>query len=119
MPGASHAACTVEMASVTRGVEVAVVDEVQMLGDGSRGHAFTRALLGLPAATLHLCGDAAALPLLRQLVADAGAATCCPPQSGVTECQALYPLECRENPFDHLSRRGPQHAHEGWQPCSN
>ncbi|KAK9917692.1 hypothetical protein WJX75_007248 [Coccomyxa subellipsoidea] len=72
VPGARHAACTVEMASVTRTVEVAVVDEIQMLADGSRGHAFTRALLGLPAATLHLCGDAAALPLLRQLIADAG-----------------------------------------------
>lgn len=72
MPGARHAACTVEMASVTRAVDVAVVDEVQMLADGGRGHAFTRALLGLPARTLHLCGDAAVLPLLRQLVADAG-----------------------------------------------
>lgn len=70
--GARHVACTVEMASVTRAVDVAVVDEVQMLADAGRGHAFTRALLGLPARTLHLCGDAAALPLLRQLVADAG-----------------------------------------------
>ncbi|BDA48563.1 ATP-dependent RNA helicase SUV3L, mitochondrial [Coccomyxa sp. Obi] len=72
VPGARHAACTVEMASVTRAVDVAVVDEVQMLADGGRGHAFTRALLGLPARTLHLCGDAAVLPLLCQLVADAG-----------------------------------------------
>ena len=55
-----------------------MVDEIQMLADGSRGHAFTRAILGLPAATLHLCGDAAALPLLRQLIADAGASTCLP-----------------------------------------
>ena len=71
--GASHAACTVEMASVSRPVECAVVDEVQMLGDPCRGHAFTRAILGLPARQLHVCGDEAVLPLLRQLIADAGA----------------------------------------------
>ena len=71
--GASHAACTVEMASVSRPVECAVVDEVQMLGDPCRGHAFTRAVLGLPARQLHVCGDAAVLPLLRRIIADAGA----------------------------------------------
>lgn len=72
VPGAAHAACTVEMASVSRPVDCAVVDEVQMVADASRGHAFTRAVLGLPARQLHLCGDGAALPLLRQLVEDAG-----------------------------------------------
>ena len=49
-----------------------VLDEVQMLGDESRGWAFTRALLGLPARTLHVCGDPAVLPLLRRIVAETG-----------------------------------------------
>ena len=53
-------------------VHVAVVDEIQMVADPSRGHSFTRAILGIPAHTLHVCGDPAALPLLRQLVQDAG-----------------------------------------------
>ena len=43
-----------------------------MLGDESRGWAFTRALLGLPARTLHVCGDPAALPLLERVVAETG-----------------------------------------------
>ena len=72
MAGAKHAACTVEMASVARPVDVAVVDEIQMVADSSRGHSFTRAILGIPAQTLHLCGDRAALPLLQQLVQDTG-----------------------------------------------
>jgi hypothetical protein len=84
--GAQHAACTVEMASVVRPVDVAVVDEVQMMADPSRGHAFTRAVLGLPARVLHLCGDPAALPLLRQLVEDAGA--CLPAGCSPSLCRA-------------------------------
>ncbi len=57
---------------MNRVVDVAVLDEVQLLADRSRGWAFTRALLGLPARTLHVCGDPAALPLLERLCAEAG-----------------------------------------------
>ena len=67
-----RAASQVEMASMNRIVDVAVLDEVQLLADRSRGWAFTRALLGLPARTLHVCGDPAALPLLERLCAEAG-----------------------------------------------
>lgn len=49
-----------------------VLDEVQMVADESRGWAFTRALLGLPARTLHVCGDPAALPLLERILAETG-----------------------------------------------
>lgn len=35
-----------------------------MMGDEQRGWAWTRALQGLPANELHLCGDASALPLV-------------------------------------------------------
>jgi ATP-dependent RNA helicase SUPV3L1/SUV3 len=75
--GAKHAACTVEMASVARQVDVAVVDEIQMVADPSRGHSFTRAILGIPAQTLHVCGDPAALPLLQQLLEDTGELRMC------------------------------------------
>ena len=57
---------------MSRKVDVAVVDEIQMVADPNRGHSFTRAILGIPANTLHVCGDPAALPLLRQLVQDTG-----------------------------------------------
>lgn len=67
VPGATHTACTIEMANLTRRVDVAVIDEIQMVGDEQRGWAWTRALQGLPANELHLCGDGSALPLVRQL----------------------------------------------------
>ncbi|XP_010768882.1 ATP-dependent RNA helicase SUPV3L1, mitochondrial-like [Notothenia coriiceps] len=43
----AHVACTIEMCSVTTPYEVAVIDEIQMIRDPSRGWAWTRALLGL------------------------------------------------------------------------
>lgn len=36
MPGAEHTACTVEMVNMARRVDVAVLDEIQMIGDDSR-----------------------------------------------------------------------------------
>lgn len=39
-----------------------------MLGCMTRGYSFTRALLGLAADELHLCGDAAAVPLVQEML---------------------------------------------------
>ncbi|KAK9083755.1 hypothetical protein Scep_030226 [Stephania cephalantha] len=44
----------------------------QMVGCNTRGSSFTRALLGLPADELHLCGDAAAVPLVQKMLAATG-----------------------------------------------
>jgi ATP-dependent RNA helicase SUPV3L1/SUV3 len=52
--GARHTACTVEMVDMSRRVDVAVLDEIQMIGDESRGWAWTRALVGAPANELHV-----------------------------------------------------------------
>lgn len=57
MPGAQHTACTVEMVGMQQRVDVAVIDEVQMIGDEGRGWAWSRALMGVPAKEVHLCGD--------------------------------------------------------------
>jgi ATP-dependent RNA helicase SUPV3L1/SUV3 len=42
-------ACTVEMTDTDEVVDVAVIDEFQMLRDNERGWAWTRAILGIPA----------------------------------------------------------------------
>ena len=63
--GAQHLACTIEMVNMGKRCDVAVIDEIQMIGDESRGWAWTRALQGVPANEIHLCGDASALPLVR------------------------------------------------------
>lgn len=67
---ASLLSCTVEMTSFSSPVEVAVVDEIQMLADPERGSAWTSAVLGLPAEELHLCGEEAAVPIVQALLKD-------------------------------------------------
>ncbi|XP_072281008.1 ATP-dependent RNA helicase SUPV3L1, mitochondrial [Pyxicephalus adspersus] len=69
---ASHAACTIEMCSVNTPYEVAVIDEIQMIRDPGRGWAWTRALLGLCAQEIHICGEAAAIKLVTQLMYTTG-----------------------------------------------
>ncbi|XP_037282559.2 suv3 RNA helicase [Rhipicephalus microplus] len=69
---APHVACTVEMAAVHTPYDVAVIDEIQMMRDPQRGWAWTRALLGLAAKELHLCGEAAAVGLVRNLLSSLG-----------------------------------------------
>ncbi|VDN19509.1 unnamed protein product [Gongylonema pulchrum] len=64
----SHVAMTVEMVPVDVNVEVAVIDEIQMLRDQSRGWAWTRALLGIAADEIHLCGEEAAINIVRGLL---------------------------------------------------
>ncbi|MGI4935974.1 MAG: helicase-related protein, partial [Janthinobacterium lividum] len=53
---ATHVASTVEMLDTTRCVDVAVIDEIQMLGDRDRGAAWTAAVCGAPASTVYLVG---------------------------------------------------------------
>src|SRR5690606_25461577 len=54
--GATHVASTVEMLDVNTRVEVAVIDEIQMLGDRERGAAWTAAVCGVPADVVYLVG---------------------------------------------------------------
>ena len=67
-----HTACTVEMVDLEKVYDVAVIDEIQLLRDEQRGYAWTKALLGLPAKELHLCGEPAAIELTRKLVSSCG-----------------------------------------------
>ncbi|VDK66211.1 unnamed protein product [Onchocerca ochengi] len=68
----SHVAMTVEMVPVDVNVEIAVIDEIQMLRDQSRGWAWTRALLGIAAEEVHLCGEEAAIDIVRGLLDPVG-----------------------------------------------
>ncbi|XP_016554979.1 ATP-dependent RNA helicase SUV3, mitochondrial isoform X2 [Capsicum annuum] len=65
---ARHKSVTVEMADVSSDCDCAIIDEIQIIGCRSRGFSFTRALLGLAANELHLCGDAAAVPLVQEIL---------------------------------------------------
>ncbi|KAK6177920.1 hypothetical protein SNE40_012786 [Patella caerulea] len=67
-----HVACTVEMVNVTKPFEVAVIDEIQMIKDPQRGWAWTRALLGLCAQEVHLCGEGSAINMVSDLMTSIG-----------------------------------------------
>ena len=45
---------------------------MQMIGCRTRGFSFTRALLGIAANELHLCGDPAAVPLIQEILSVTG-----------------------------------------------
>ncbi|CAJ1946967.1 unnamed protein product [Sphenostylis stenocarpa] len=72
VPFSNHVACTVEMASTQELYDVAVIDEIQMMADPYRGYAWTRALLGLKADEIHLCGDPSVLDIVKKICQDTG-----------------------------------------------
>jgi ATP-dependent RNA helicase SUPV3L1/SUV3 len=57
MDGAQHTASTIEMMNPNNTVDVAIIDEIQMLQDPDRGSAWTAALVGVPAKQVFVCGS--------------------------------------------------------------
>jgi ATP-dependent RNA helicase SUPV3L1/SUV3 len=55
--GAKHVSSTVEMLDARRHVDVAVVDEAQLLEDPQRGWAWTLAIAAVPARRVIMCGS--------------------------------------------------------------
>lgn len=62
----THTARTIETVDLTRLIDVAVIDEIQMLSDRDRGWAWTNALFGVPARTVIVCGSEDALSYVRR-----------------------------------------------------
>jgi hypothetical protein len=63
----THVARTIETADFYRRVDVAVVDEVQMLDDADRGWAWTAAVIGIPASVIVMTGASEALPMVQKI----------------------------------------------------
>ncbi|KAF7298373.1 ATP-dependent RNA helicase [Mycena kentingensis (nom. inval.)] len=66
------ASCTVEMLSLSKRVEVAVIDEIQMMLDPYRGSVWTDVVLGMCADEIHLCGEDTVVPLVRRILEQTG-----------------------------------------------
>ncbi|CAL1603936.1 unnamed protein product [Knipowitschia caucasica] len=96
-----HVACTIEMCSVTTPYEVAVIDEIQMIRDPSRGWAWTRALLGLCAEEIHVCGESAAIDFVRELMYTTGE------EVEVHNYQRLTPFSVLNQALDSLDNLRP------------
>lgn len=73
-PDAEHhmSSCTVEMVPLNAELDVAVIDEIQMIGNPERGWAWTQALLGVKAKEVHLCGELRTIPIIEQICASIG-----------------------------------------------
>lgn len=108
MEGARHTACTVEMMNPEKAVDVAVIDEIQMLQDAGRGWAWTSALVGVPARNVYVCG------------ADTVHRRCVEVLDAIGETHETVflerktPLVLENSPVG--SRRGRKHAEAGLQP---
>lgn len=63
---------TVEMVDTVKEIDVAVIDEIQMIAHNERGWAWTRAFLGTTAKEVHVCGETRVVPLIRELAASMG-----------------------------------------------
>ncbi|GBQ84967.1 RNA helicase [Gluconacetobacter johannae DSM 13595] len=67
VPGSRHLAATVEMCPLHNPVDVAVIDEAQMLTDPDRGAAWTAAIMGAPARHLFVLGAPDCIPMVRRI----------------------------------------------------
>ncbi|KAK9481391.1 P-loop containing nucleoside triphosphate hydrolase protein [Lipomyces japonicus] len=82
---------TVEMVDVEMPLDVAVIDEIQMIADPERGWSWTVALLGLQAKEIHLCGEERAVPILKAIAESLGE------ELEVRYFKRLSPLQVQSN----------------------
>ena len=66
-PAARHVSSTIEMVNLERAVDLAVVDEAQMLQDEQRGWAWTLAVAGVRAKRVIMCGSQDGLAAAQRL----------------------------------------------------
>lgn len=90
--GAAHVASTVELADFQHDVNVAIIDEVQMLLDPDRGWAWTAAICGMPAREIFLLGSPDIGPTVEKLLKRLKA------PYEIIRTQRLAPLEAEAAP---------------------
>jgi ATP-dependent RNA helicase SUPV3L1/SUV3 len=72
VPGSRHLAATVEMCPFHMPVDVALIDEAQLLHDRDRGAAWTAAIMGVPARHVFVLGAPECVPMVRRIAALCG-----------------------------------------------
>ena len=87
-------AATIEMADFDEMYDVAVIDEAQMMCDSGRGHAWTRAILGLKASEIHVCASPTAENVLKHLIG------LCGDSWEVRRYERKTELICEDTPFE-------------------
>lgn len=92
--GATHLSCTIEKLNLREEYDIAVIDEIQMIGDSQRGAAWTRALLGLRCKEIHVCGALNTKELLEKILKD------CKDDYEIKEYTRNVPLEVEYKNFN-------------------
>lgn len=67
---ASHISCTIEKLDLREKYDLAIIDEIQMIDDDSRGAAWSRAVLGLKCKEIHICGAINSREVLQEIIED-------------------------------------------------
>ena len=93
----THTSCTIEKLNLKKQYEIAVIDEIQMINDSQRGAAWSRALLGVRAKEIHVCGAMNAKDILIKILEDCGE------QIEFKEYKRRIPLEVEDNDFTNSS----------------
>ena len=69
---AKYCASTIEMLNIDQKYDCAVIDEAQMIADRDRGGAWTTAILGICAKTVHVCMAPQAEGIVKKLIEECG-----------------------------------------------
>ncbi|WP_143317301.1 helicase-related protein [Clostridium sp. HBUAS56017] len=93
--GSTHVSCTIEKLNLKKQYEVAVIDEIQMIDDSQRGAAWSRALLGIRAREIHVCGALNAKEIIKKILDD------CKDPYEIKEYKRSIPLEVQDKEFSH------------------
>lgn len=93
VPGSRFLAATVEMCPMDNPVDVALIDEAQMLTDPDRGAAWTAAIMGVPARQVFVLGSAECIPIVQRI-----AKLCNDPCEEIT-LQRKSPLQTASSPI--------------------
>ena len=69
---ANHRSSTIETANFDDHYDVVVIDEMQFIEDNKRGYGWLRAICGVKASVIHLCGAPHALEFIQSLIEECG-----------------------------------------------
>ena len=91
--GSTHFSSTIEMARFQETFDCCVIDEIQMITDKQRGWAWTRALVNMHAPEIHVCGDASAYDMVKNV------ADLCGDELVVKNYERMTELNVEKNPI--------------------
>lgn len=91
--GSTHFSSTIEMARFQETFDCCVIDEIQMITDKQRGWAWTRALVNMHAPEIHVCGDASAYEMVKNV------ADLCGDELVVKNYERMTELNVERNPI--------------------